>query len=831
MNPTEFRRRSAFGRTRNLAPILCVTVLIAGLVPGSSVQAQSAAARITFANSIKEPVTEAVNAPLVAKNAPTTVRSQLTDAETQATIDFSIALKMRNFAELQQRTGRGEIIPLEEMSAKYFPTSADIESVRAWLRAQGFELEPPAEYELSVFARGTVTQLQRAFGVTFARVQFRGEEHTSAVTAPSLPADVARPVLSINGLQPHLHPFVHSVRKAVGVGKLTGNQPPYLVSEIAKAYDGLFADGTGQKIGIVIDTFPKNSDLTTFWADNGVPQSLNNIEKVQVVSGTLAAPSGEETLDVSWSSGIASAARVRVYATTDLSFTHLDQAYQFIINELNSQPQLHQISLSYGLGETYMPAGEMDTDAGYFMTIAGQGVSVFVSSGDGGSSPDSSGHNNTGPLQIESPSDDPNVTAVGGTTMYLNTSTGAVASEFAWSLGGGGQSQHFSRPTWQPGTRTIPALSGFTGRLVPDVALDADPNTGVFLCLNGDTSFQWGGTSLSSPVWAGICARINQLRSNRATSSLGLLGSKIYPLLGSSRFTDITTGSNGTYSAGTGFDLCTGVGVPDIDNLINALEGALPNGTLANGSFIPRDLNGDGQADLVFENTANGQRGIWLMHNGVVQSSTNLGTVDPSWHIAAIGDFLGNGQSDLLWENTSGGHAIWIFSNGAPQYSINLPTAGGGWHVVGAGDFNGDGQADLVWENSVTGHRAIWLMNSGVYVSSIDLGTVSTQWHIAGVGDFLNNGQSDLVWENSAGGQRAIWLMNNGVFQSAISLGTVSTQWHIAGAADFSGDAKADLVWENSVNGQRAIWVMNNGVFQSVISLPTISAQWHIVEH
>ena len=89
-----------------------------------------------------------------------------------------------------------------------------------------------------------------------------------------------------------------------------------------------------------------------------------------------------------WRSG----AKVRVYATTDLAFVHLDQAYQAIINELPSQPALHQISLSYGLGETYMPAGQMETDDQYFATLAGAGVTVFVSSGDGGSSPGLNGY-------------------------------------------------------------------------------------------------------------------------------------------------------------------------------------------------------------------------------------------------------------------------------------------------------------------------------------------------------------------------------------------------------------------------------------------------------
>jgi hypothetical protein len=211
---------SLSGWTRKFAAILCGIALIAGLESASL--AQSAATRITFANSFKEPVAGPTNA-LVNKNVPTVVRNQLTDAETRETIDFSIALKMRNLAELQERVGMGEIIQSDEMKVKYFPASADVEIVRRWLVAQGFEVQPSTQYEISVFARGTVAQLQRSFQVTFARVQFRGEEHTSAITAPSLPADIAGPVLSINGLQPHLHPVPHSIRKVAGVVKSISN--------------------------------------------------------------------------------------------------------------------------------------------------------------------------------------------------------------------------------------------------------------------------------------------------------------------------------------------------------------------------------------------------------------------------------------------------------------------------------------------------------------------------------------------------------------------------------------------------------------------------------
>jgi hypothetical protein len=246
---------------------------------------------------------------------------------------------------------------------------------------------------------------------------------------------------------------------------------------------------------------------------------------------------------------------------------------------------------------------------------------------------------------------------------------------------------------------------------------------------------------------------------------------------------------------------------------------------------VAKDFNGDGSADLIWENTANGQRLIWLMNKGVPLSAVSLLTVDPSWHIAGVGDFLGNNQSDLVWERTDGEHLIWILVDGVPQYAIGLPTVAGGWHVVGAGDFNGDGKADLVWENSVTGQREIWLMSNGTPTTAIILPTVGTDWHIAGVGDFLGNGQPDLVWENRVTGGREIWLMSNGVPTTAIILPTVGTDWHIAGAGDFMGTGQASLVWENTANGQRLIWVLKNGQPTSAIALPTVSTDWHIVDH
>ncbi|MBV8969390.1 MAG: VCBS repeat-containing protein [Verrucomicrobia bacterium] len=249
------------------------------------------------------------------------------------------------------------------------------------------------------------------------------------------------------------------------------------------------------------------------------------------------------------------------------------------------------------------------------------------------------------------------------------------------------------------------------------------------------------------------------------------------------------------------------------------------------GSGVAKDFDNNASADLLWENSDTGEREIWLMDKGTPVVSRNLPTVDPSWHIAGVGDFIGNGQSDLVWESTNGDHLIWIMNAGVPQFALNLLTVGGGWHVVGAGDFDNDGQADLVWENSNTGEREIWLMNNGSPTISIALPTVDPSWHIAGVGDFLGNRQSDLVWENMVTGERVIWLMNGATPTTAIHLGIIDPNWHIAGAGDFLGTGQAGLVWENLSNGQRLIWAFSNGQPTFSISLPQVPTSWHIVDH
>src|SRR4029077_1950190 len=222
------------------------------------------------------------------------------------------------------------------------------------------------------------------------------------------------------------------------------NAPPYLVSEILKAYDGSGnLTGVGQEIAILIDTVPLDSDLTTFWSVNHIPGSLSRITKINVKGGPLPAPSGEETLDAEWSSGVAPNANIRIYASGTLAFVDLDRALDRIIADVMVRTALRVVSISLGLGERQMAPAEVTTEEAKFTRLAALGVNVFVSTGDDGSNPNSQ-------LQASWMSTSPHVVAVGGTSLRL-TPSGQVAAETGWAGSGGGKSIFFPRPSWQHG--------------------------------------------------------------------------------------------------------------------------------------------------------------------------------------------------------------------------------------------------------------------------------------------------------------------------------------------------------------------------------------------
>jgi kumamolisin len=567
---------------------LCAAAILAGMLPLGRADVTG---QIALPDSVR-PV-DAIAPATTGPHKPWIKRLALKQAEIDAPMRFEIALKMRNFPDLQARVARGEHISAREMAAKYEPLASDYQSVAAWVASQGLVLTRTDSHHFGIFARGKVSQVRKALGVSFARVAVDGMEYTSAITAPSVPAAYSSLLLGINGLQPHIRAHRHFLRKADLPNALSGGAS-YLPAQIAAAYDatGLYNSnitGSGQAIAIVIDTFPSISDVTAFWKAASISQSTANLQFIQAVSGQLPKPSGEETLDVEWSSAMAPSARVRVYAATDLESSDLDTAYQQVYDDVTKHPDLgiHQMSMSYGEGETYTTNSQVQTDDQYFAELAAAGVTVFASSGDAGSTPGPNGTGDeSGPVQVESPASDPNVTGVGGTTLVLNGTNG-VTSETVWDAnggaGGGGVSIYFSRPSWQTGT----GVNLSDERQVPDIAATADPDYGAIIVLQGSQQTV-GGTSWASPSCAGLCALINQARAGAGDSSIGLLGPHIYPLLSSpnypstylTNFRDITGGNNATrrssgkFDATSGFDLCSGVGALLAQPLATLLAGS-----------------------------------------------------------------------------------------------------------------------------------------------------------------------------------------------------------------------------------------------------------------
>jgi len=198
------------------------------------------------------------------------------------------------------------------------------------------------------------------------------------------------------------------------------------------------------------------------------------------------------------------------------------------------------------------------------------GVTVLASSGDSGSTDGSS----DGKPTVDFPASSPYVIGCGGTRLSL--SGAKISSEVVWNelssnegATGGGVSGFFALPMYQQTAGVPKSPSGFVGRGVPDVAGNADPETGYNVVVDGSATVI-GGTSAVAPLWAGLLGRINQSLGK----DVGYVNPLLYASGSAATFRDITSGTNGTYSAGPGWDACTGLGSPDGAALLASLGGS-----------------------------------------------------------------------------------------------------------------------------------------------------------------------------------------------------------------------------------------------------------------
>ena len=369
------------------------------------------------------------------------------------------------------------------------------------------------------------------------------------VSAQAAPTGwVANPpvqVVNSSSISPFVAVTNTQIYQAYGFGQLSCNFTGY-------PWGDPHLCGYGQTIGIVdaYDDPTLQSDLALFTSLYGLPpcNTTNGCLVKATPQGTPAANSGwdlEISLDVQWAHAIAPGAKIMLVEVSSNSFSNLLTGVSYA----SSQPGVHQVSMSWG-------GSEFSSEGSYNSYFEVGGVSFFASSGD-------SGHG------VEWPAASPYVVGVGGTSLSM-ASNGTVLSETAWADSGGGVSSYLSIPSYQSSFGV-----NSSGRGVPDVSYDADPNTGFEVYLSG-SEVQVGGTSAGSPQWAALFAIVNSYRSTPISSISYGTDTAIYGAASNStyasNFRDITSGTNGACgavcTAGPGYDFVTGLGSPLANSLV-----------------------------------------------------------------------------------------------------------------------------------------------------------------------------------------------------------------------------------------------------------------------
>lgn len=494
-------------------------------------------------------------------------------------IDFVVGLRLRNRAQLDallvaQRTPGspeyGHFLSPAVFTQRFGPTPTDEAAVVDYLHSHGIAVRQTWPNHQLIDATGSVSQVEKAFGVQLDDYELNGATYYANATDPQVPITLAGTVQSVIGLdnyaalQPHHRPGTGAAVAPAG----------YSPQTIANAYDFATAysnglRGQGQSIAVATAHTYRASDVDSFWSSYSLAApSIVNVP----VDGTSRQIDVETTIDLERSGAMANGATIRMY----LGASAYLSTFTDVFNKIVTDNQAKVATTSWGLCETGTGQATINTDDNIFAQGAAEGITFFAASGDSGSN-DCQGSSTPA---VDYPASDPYVTAAGGTTMTPKSGALGISSETAWSGSGGGSSAFFSKPAWQSG-------EGDSHRDVADVALDADPSTGYSVFYNGSWSV-YGGTSFAAPEWAAIVALANQYRGDQGPIGQG--GPALYRVATTTQpaaaFHDVTSGNNGTYSAGTGWDYPTGWGSTDVWNLVQDLAAQTasptPTGTPTN---------------------------------------------------------------------------------------------------------------------------------------------------------------------------------------------------------------------------------------------------------
>jgi subtilase family serine protease len=582
------------------------------------------------------------------------------------TLRFDIVLPLRDREGLQNfvqevqdpaSPSYHQFLTPQEVTARFGPSQEDWDALVAFAKASGFEIVSGNREERDLGLTGTVANIEKAFHVTMGTYHDPTEDRTFFAVDREPTVDLPFQLWHITGLDNDSRPHPMYVKKSdyakahgIDPNKVvshatTGSGPSasFLGSDMRAAYYGGTAlTGTGQNIALFEYAGTDLADLTTYYKNVGQTEpytptliSTGGFGTSCVDSGSSACDDTEQTLDMTQAMGMApGSTMLYMYVCGDVlasgSGSISDTACISAMVSTTDAPLSKQISCSWG----WTPADPSTLDP-YFEQMAAQGQNFFAASGDSSAW---SASNEAWPA------DDANIVSVGGTDLTTSSAAGPWKSETAWADSGGGISpDSIPIPSWQKlsGVITSTNKGSTTLRNGPDVSANA--NFTFYVCADQTTctANDYGGTSFATPMWAGYLALANQQAAANG-DTIGFINPILYPAALTSSygtyFHDITSGSCGTYSGITGYDLCTGWGSPNTTGIINLLA----------GSTTPSFTLSDSPSSLSITQSSSGTSTISVTDVGGFSGSVTLAASGlPSGVTAAFGTNPTTGTSVL----------------------------------------------------------------------------------------------------------------------------------------------------------------------------------------
>jgi kumamolisin len=474
----------------------------------------------------------------------------------EETVEITVRLRRAGKFELRKVLARrgARAITREELASRFGASAEDAAVVKDFAREHGLAVGELNLARRSITLRGTAAAMQKAFGVVLTayrtRDQVRFRQRKGGVKVPAKVQSVIEGVFGLDD-RPQARPHFRA-RSGGGRFKARAAARDFTPPMLARLYGFPKSKAQGECIALIeLGGGYDPKEMQKYFRGLGIKSgpSLNAVS----VDGAHNAPDGnpdsadgEVVLDIQVCGAVASAATINVYFAPNT-----DRGFLDAITSAIHDPKTTVVSISWGGPEetwTKQMRAAMD-DA--FQEAAALGIPVFVAAGDDGSS-DGVGD---GKNHVDFPASAPHAIACGGTRLSAGKSS--ISDETVWGppgrdgATGGGFSRFFARPAWQKGV----VSGGGQMRGVPDVAGDADPNTGYRILVDGART-TIGGTSAVAPLWAALTAVCNAKAKKRP----GFLLVSLYRA--PAAFRDITTGTNGSFKAAKGWDACTGLGSP-----------------------------------------------------------------------------------------------------------------------------------------------------------------------------------------------------------------------------------------------------------------------------